>query len=85
MSRTNKSKPKRKAPKEEEKINFLDPNPVDLKSLFSPGSSINLPKNDKLKSTHLLPEDLHISWKNIAKLFTNAQYMVIKLIIISIA
>jgi hypothetical protein len=84
-SRTSKQKPKRRAQKEEETINFLDPNPVDLKSLFLPGASINLPKNDKLKSKHLLPEDLHVSWKDIAKLFTNAQYMVLKLIIISTA
>ena len=76
-ARTEKSKVKKRIPKEVELINFLDPNPVDLKALFSQGSSINLPKADKLKTKHLLPEDLHISYKNIAKLFSNPEYKVL--------
>lgn len=74
-SRADKQKPKRK-PREVEIINFLDPNPVDIKQLFASGSSINLAKNEKVKSKHLLPEDLHVSWKDIAKLFTNPEYKV---------
>lgn len=58
-------------------VDFLSQNSVDIKSLFSQAnSSINLPKNDKLKSKNLLPEDLHISGKDIAKLFSNPEYQV---------
>lgn len=64
-------------PKEVETVNFLDPTSVDIKSLFAQSSSsINLPKNDKPKSTHLLPEDLHISHKDINRLFSNPEYTV---------
>ena len=73
-------KPKLRKPKvvkEQEHIDFLSTEPIDVNVLFAKSSaSITLPKNDKNRSDHLLPDDMHFSSKDLLKLFSNSQFPV---------
>ncbi|KAJ3150236.1 hypothetical protein HDU89_003325 [Geranomyces variabilis] len=68
----------RKKRKVEDTIDFLAEEQVNLEALFAPATaSIVLPKQqDKTRSNHLLPDDMHFSSKDLLKLFLKPQYKI---------
>ncbi|KAJ3154952.1 hypothetical protein HDU86_004471 [Geranomyces michiganensis] len=68
----------RKKRKLEETIDFLADEDIDLETIFAPATaSIVLPKQqDKTRSNHLLPDDMHFSSKDLLKLFLKPQYKI---------
>ncbi|KAJ3188888.1 hypothetical protein HDU85_004602 [Gaertneriomyces sp. JEL0708] len=59
-------------------LDFVDAPPVNPAALFAPATaSITLPKpNERTKSTHLLPDDMHFSSKDFLKLFLKPEHKI---------
>ncbi|TPX55552.1 hypothetical protein PhCBS80983_g05222 [Powellomyces hirtus] len=68
----------KKKRKIEETIDFLSAEAPDLAKLFAPATAtITLPKQqEKTKSDHLLPDDMHFSSKDLLRLFLKPQYKI---------
>ncbi|PKY42521.1 barren [Rhizophagus irregularis] len=66
-----------KKKKEPFSINFIDSEDLDERIIFSSGGSIiNAPKlAERVSHSHLLPEDMHFSSKNLLNLFLKPQFM----------
>ncbi|CAG8511837.1 12144_t:CDS:10 [Rhizophagus irregularis] len=66
-----------KKKKEPVSINFIDSEDLDERIIFSSGGSIiNAPKlAERVSHSHLLPEDMHFSSKNLLNLFLKPQFM----------
>ena len=72
--------PKKKGGRTPLVINFLDAPEVDEGELFAPAeaSSLLLPaaQTESRKSTHLLPDDIHFSSKQLLRMFMKPTFIV---------